>query len=109
MLTLGGSRPDFGWSPSGKLSDGAARMGTPRNRTTAFFATPSPASKSRFRLLVTSSQSRLPFPAAASAASCSPLSDTGQVEYVASSARMRWSPRKWIARALPLPPVAAKK
>ncbi|MFT3858841.1 MAG: hypothetical protein QM742_15545 [Aquabacterium sp.] len=57
---LGGSQPDLRASLSGKVSVGAARMGTPLNQITALSAVPSLASKSRYTLLVLSDQSGSP-------------------------------------------------
>ena len=61
-LIDGGSQPDLRASLSGKLSTGAARIGTPRKRSTAPSAMPSLASKSSLTRRVDSSQAGVPWP-----------------------------------------------
>jgi hypothetical protein len=62
MLIDGGSQPDLRSSDSGKVSTGAARIGTPMKRSTAPSATPSLASKSSLTRSVLISQAGMPSP-----------------------------------------------
>ena len=55
-VTLGGSHPDLRAPVTGKLIEGSARIGTPRNCSTAPCATPSLRAKSRSRRRALSSQ-----------------------------------------------------
>ena len=57
MFRLGGSQPDLRASVTGKLKAGAARIGTPRKRSTAPSARPSLASKSSDTSRASSTQS----------------------------------------------------
>ena len=56
VLMDGGNQPDLRASESGKLSEGSARMGTLRKRSTAPSATPSLLSRSMLTRSVRSTQ-----------------------------------------------------
>ena len=60
--SVGGSQPDLRASVSGKLKRGAARIGTPRKRSTAPSAVPSLVAKSRLTRSVDSSHAGVPEP-----------------------------------------------
>ncbi len=62
--TIGGSQPDLRASVSGKLTDGAPRIGTPRKRSTAPSATPSLVSRLNVIRSALSSHAGSPEPSA---------------------------------------------
>ena len=98
-LMLGGSRPDFRLSLSGKLMTGSARIGTFLKRSTAPVATPTSDSRSNLKLVPLSTQ----------AGSQLVSSSRSQVVKVALRAMKRLSSMKSMRVAWPLPPLARNR